>query len=182
MIVVRVLGYVKRRSKYWFGGWMSHNRNNHHHSHHQVALKAQSSLILFHRPPLLSIASVRSFRLYLVSAQSTCWSADNGAFISRSPFENVTFEFVLSSPLEFRASSSSWIVCEMRGEWPYKCSFVCAASRICSKEHAAFKCSFHPAFSQCVFVRIHTVVLTQLGGNTVVFIRDQIFIWLATYQ
>ena len=54
---------------------------------------------------------------------------------------------------------------EIGGKWPYSCCFVGYASRICSKQHAAFLCSSHLAFSLCILLTfmwfIHTLVPTQ---------------------
>ena len=61
------------------------------------------------------------------------------------------------------------------------------ASKICLKQHTAFLCSFHLAFSLCVFLNswwcIYTIVLVwlQLGKIHVLFYqRDQISIWSLT--
>ena len=68
-----------------------------------------------------------------------------------------------------------WMVCEMGIKWPYSCCFLSAASKICSKQHAASLCNSYLAFS-LVFLSesrwyIHTVVQMwlQLGKNPILF-------------
>ena len=67
----------------------------------------------------------------------------------------------------------TWIVSEMSGA-----VFLSAASRISSKKHVAFLCSFHLAFSPCVYLAsvwcIHTIVLIHswIVSDSVYFIID----------
>ena len=78
-----------------------------------------------------------------------------------------------------------WMVCKMRGKWPYSCCFV----RCCFQDifNAASLCSSHLPFSPGVTRKSKccdpTVVLTwlQLRRISILFYRrNQIFMWLLT--
>ena len=60
----------------------------------------------------------------------------------------------------------TWLVYDMGGKWLYSRCFVDAASRFCSKHHAASLCSFHAAFSPRALLKLrlcsYTIKLTQL--------------------
>ena len=76
----------------------------------------------------LSLSSITPSRFswqHPVSAQiyvSTCWLANTGTSMYMSPLENITYEFVLT----FLAYlfCLTWMPCEVRVKWPYKCYFV----------------------------------------------------------
>ena len=46
---------------------------------------------------------------------------------------------------------------EMKGKWPYRWYLRCAASRICSEQHAAFLCSFLSNFFLNNIIRVEVV-------------------------
>ena len=95
---------------------------------------------------------------------SLCWLANIGVSLCRNMLENIAYEFVLTFPAVLNVLFG-WI---MRWEVS-SCKAVIllrAILRICSKQHAAFLCSFYLAFSPGVlFVSKwcnYAVVLTQL--------------------
>ena len=53
-----------------------------------------------------------------------CWSPSTGKSISKSPKENVIYEFVLISPAGHCMSCLSWMVFEMRGSCANSSCFV----------------------------------------------------------
>ena len=109
-----------------------------HPHHHQIALTSQISLTLSHHPSLSSIAPGRSFRLHLVSIQSYAGIHKRTSLLSLS---------LLLQQCSSCLVCPTWMVCEMRGKWPYSYFLLGAASRICSRQHATFLYSFHLAFS-----------------------------------
>ena len=87
-----------------------------------------------------------------------CLSANTGASIFKSCLENITYEFVLTSPTESNIfySSYSWMACEMGGKWPSTAFLKGAAYKICSEQHIASLCSSCLAFSKH-FVKVRVV-------------------------
>ena len=106
---------------------------------HQIALTAWISLVIFFHPSLSSLLA-RPHRADI----NSCRSANLGRLYVGVHQRKL----LMNTSLLHRQWSAClvhliWIVCVMRGKWPYSCFFRVVTSKICSKQHLAFLCSFH---------------------------------------
>ena len=94
-----------------------------------------------------AVQTASSVRTELMNI-SSCWSVNTGVSMCRSPWMNVTYEFIITSTAVPSMSCSSYLEvlrCETSG-----CTATVlwnAASRICSKQHTASLWSYQIAFS-----------------------------------
>ena len=82
------------------------------------------------RPLLLTAPSVCTESMII----SLCWSANTGVSMFRSPLENITYEFVLTSSAVTNMFCSTWIVFKMGSKWPI---FVECFFFFNTKQHAS---------------------------------------------
>ena len=91
-----------------------------------------------------------------------CWSAITGVSICRSPSENVSYEFVLTSPVVLSMSRSSYF----KGLWDER--QVTAQLLFCDVLLPAFLCRSHVAW--CLSVSLESTWC----NHTIVLIRPQL--------
>ena len=87
-----------------------------------------------------------------------------GTSICRGPYENITYEFILTSPLVTSMSCWSYLmVCKMGGRWLYSCCFVVC----CCQDLFQTVCSIFVQFPSILFsTHFDSVKVVQLYSNT----------------
>ena len=114
-----------------------------HHYHYQVC-----SLTLSWHLCLLSITPSKSSRQHPVST-TLCLLANPG--ISMSLLECIADDFtLLLRQCLTRLVHLTWTVREMGDKWLNSSHFIGCGLQDFSKQHIAFLCNFHPAFSLCI--------------------------------
>ena len=96
---------------------------------------------------------------------SPCWLANIGMSMCRSPWENMAYEFILTSSAMPCISYLFSMVCEMWGNWLYRCCFGgCCFQNFFKTACSILVLCLSSFFSVSLASRWcnHTVVLTQL--------------------
>ena len=138
--------------------------------HHQVTLTIQSSLTLdiYHSWRVLYTASsVRTEQMYLSHGSS----ANTNASISKSPYENVANEFVLTSLAVSLTPYSSNLYGLCDGRLVATQLVFCEVSLPELVQNNTYLCSSHLSVSLASIRCIHTIILTQPlhGRNPILF-------------
>ena len=75
---------------------------------------------------------------------SFCLLANTGVSMSRSPKENIAYEFILALPYFTRLT---WMICKMRSTWQYICVVFFYSCLLCPKQCTVSLFHSHLAFS-----------------------------------
>ena len=109
----------------------------------------------------------------------------NGVSKRKSPPDS----FLLLQKRPAYLARFTWMACEIGNNYSCSLCFLGRCFQNCSKQHAAFRCSSHQAFSLRISLESkwcnHTVVRTQLQFERNPFLfyrRDQISIWSTVGQ
>ena len=140
-------------------------------------------LTLAHHQSLLVIMSGGSLRWHPVSAKKLmnvhfCQLTNSGVCLCKSPLNIVVYESVLTCS---RSLARLWWFLRWEAGGSTVAVLWRVASGICSRQHAAFLSTSHPAFSLCVLLVltwcIHMGFWTQLqrGRNPVLFYQRSDF-------
>ena len=169
----------------WFHAFLS---NINHHHHHRVVLTAQRSLTLSCYPSLSVglLACILCPHRIDIKKISLLISQHLYIHVLESIREHCLWVYPCSS---ISTLCVLFILLEWFVRWEPSGHTVAVLWAVVSRQHAAFLCSSHQAFSQCVLFAsvscIHIIVWTQQQSwkNPVLFYRiDQNFKWLNTYQ
>ena len=138
------------------------------HHHVMVILLAQISLTVFcHSPPSLLAGPLEYILCLFRAVVDGFWLVIQCMSIWRDPLENVTYKFVLTSPVVSRMSCSSYLDgLQMGGRWPYSCCFViCCHLDLFNITHSNLVQFLFSFFSKCL-VSIHVVHLYSRINTT----------------
>ena len=122
-------------------------------------LIAQSTLTISHHHPYYQVLKTASSVCTELMYVNLCWSTNTSVFMCKSPSENIAYELVPTFPAVVSMSCSSHLVALWDGRQVAVQMLFCGdpASRIYSKLHVAFLCSFHLVFFSMHFVRVQVV-------------------------